>query len=755
MNRKISLSIEDIYIKYAGEAFGATGSHNALTLRMIFGSAWDGTAKTAYFTDALGSASVSIVLGLDKLVGGAYEVDVPSEALKYAGEATVTIKGVLTSGDTTTKAITTAAGHFRVLDSELPESAGNAGTITPSDKEQLQAEIAGMETLFTTAKAAAEAAAANAKVSETNAKTSETAAASSASSAEASKTAAAESATTATAQASAADASAAKSAASQKAAQAAETNAKASEKAAAESQASAETAAASAQDSAAAAAKSAQTAQGASSAATNAASSANQSATAASGSASQAQASAAAAAQSAVSVDGINKTAQSWAVGGTGTRPGEDTDNAKYWAEQAQAVVGGDFATKVEAQGYVTAHNQDTTAHADIRAALAGKETAGAAATVQSNLTAHAGNTTVHVTAEQKTAWNGKASKPKACLVTLKSSGWDSGVKTQTVTVDGILADEATQRVLALPAVASAAAYRDAGICMTARETGTVTFSTKTVPSESLKVWVSWESVEDVTPPLASVAPQSGVNYTAGLSGLEASDVTAFAQAISNCSDVTNETTAVYVDHGDVHRKISVGDQVTLPLNGTNYAFDVIGFNHDELTTPTAYGAATVTGKAGITFQMHDLFNPYFAMNDSMTNNGGWKSSKMRTSTMVTMKGYLPSAWQAAIKPVNKASGTGGGSSSGTETVSDSCFLLAEVEIFGKTRYSVTGEGTQYAYYKAGNSKVKNKNGSAYVWVERSPHSGESGTFCGVTHGGNADYGKANNSFGVAFGFCV
>lgn len=439
MNRIISLSVEDMYIKYTGEAFGATGSHNAVTLRMTFGPAWEGTAKTAYFTDALGNTSVALVLGLDTLVDGAYEVDVPSEALKTAGVATITIKGVLVSGETTTKAITTAAGHFRVLDSELPESAGNAGTITPSDKDQLQAEIAGLENLFTTAKAAAEAAAANAKVSETNAKASETAAASSASSAEASKTAAAESSATATAQASAASGSATSATAAQKAASASESAAKASETAAKAAQTGAETAAASARGSAAAAAKSAQTAQGASSTATNAASSAVQSATAASGSASQAQASASAAAKSAASVDGINKTAQSWAVGGTGTRPGEDTDNAKYWAKQAQAVVGGDFATKVEAQGYVTAHNQsadahadirkalngkeasgtaaaavtahnkDTAAHQDIRNALADKETAGAAAAVQSNLTAHAGNTTVHVTAEQKTTWDGKA----------------------------------------------------------------------------------------------------------------------------------------------------------------------------------------------------------------------------------------------------------------------------------------------------------------------------------------------------------
>lgn len=271
MNRIISLSVEDMYIKYTGEAFGATGSHNAVTLRMTFGPAWEGTAKTAYFTDALGNTSVALVLGLDTLVDGAYEVDVPSEALKAAGVATITIKGVLVSGETTTKAITTAAGHFRVLDSELPDSAGNAGTITPSEKDQLQAEIDGLETLFTTAKAAAEAAAANAKASETNAKASETAA---------------------------------------------------------------------------------------------------------SGSASQASAAAAAAAQSAASVDGINKTAQSWAVGGTGTRPGEDTDNAKYWAKKAQAVVGGDFATKVEAQGYVTAHNESNAAHLDIREALSDKAAA-------------------------------------------------------------------------------------------------------------------------------------------------------------------------------------------------------------------------------------------------------------------------------------------------------------------------------------------------------------------------------------------
>ena len=445
MNRIISLSVEDMYIKYTGEAFGATGSHNAVTLRMTFGPAWEGTAKTAYFTDALGNTSVALVLGLNTLVDGAYEVDVPSEALKYAGEATVTIKGVLTSGDTTTKAITTAAGHFRVLDSELPDSAGNAGTITPSDKDQLQAEIAGLENLFTTAKAAAEAAAANAKVSETSAKASETAAASSASSAEASKTAAAESAATVTAQASAADASAAKAAASQKAASASESAAKASETAAKAAQTGAETAKSNAKDSATAAEGAARSASGAAIAASGSASDAHASATAASSSASQAQASAAAAAQSAASVDGINKTAQSWAVGGTGTREGEDTNNAKYWAEQAQAVVGGDFATKVEAQGYVTAHNQSAEAHADIRKALNGKEASGTAAAA---VTAHNKDIAAHADIREAVS---KAGKQFIINGTLTGDATFSVDKTRTEVKDAVQANRAVIMRMSLP----------------------------------------------------------------------------------------------------------------------------------------------------------------------------------------------------------------------------------------------------------------------------------------------------------------
>lgn len=40
-------------------------------------------------------------------------------------------------------------------------------------------------------------------------------------------------------------------------------------------------------------------------------------------------------------------------------------NNAKYYSQQAQEVVGGDFATKTEAQGYVSEHNVSAEAHAE------------------------------------------------------------------------------------------------------------------------------------------------------------------------------------------------------------------------------------------------------------------------------------------------------------------------------------------------------------------------------------------------------
>lgn len=72
-------------------------------------------------------------------------------------------------------------------------------------------------------------------------------------------------------------------------------------------------------------------------------------ATEAGNSATQAETSATNASNSAVSSSNSSVLAQSWAVGGTGTREGEDADNAKYYAEQAKAVSKVDIATTEKA----------------------------------------------------------------------------------------------------------------------------------------------------------------------------------------------------------------------------------------------------------------------------------------------------------------------------------------------------------------------------------------------------------------------
>ena len=113
----------------------------------------------------------------------------------------------------------------------------------------------------------------------------------------------------------------------------------------------------------------------------------------------------------------------------------------------------------------------------------------------------------------------------------------------------------------------------------------------------------------------------------------------------------------------------------------------------------------------------------------------------------------MPAEVKAAIKEVQKKTSAGSQSSS-IQTTNDKLFLLSEIEIFGSTTYSFAGEGTQYDYYKAGNSKVKNRSGSANTWWERSPGSSDSTHFCSVGSNGNADAGSAGYSYGVAFGFC-
>lgn len=108
----------------------------------------------------------------------------------------------------------------------------------------------------------------------------------------------------------------------------------------------------------------------------------------------------------------------------------------------------------------------------------------------------------------------------------------------------------------------------------------------------------------------------------------------------------------------------------------------------------------------------------------------------------------------------NTANG-GGSTASYITATTDYFFLLSEFEVFGSISYGNTNEKNkqaQYAYYSAGNSKIKYKhNGTstaAYWWL-RSPYASGSDNFVFVNADGTVASDSARYSLGFAPGFCV
>ena len=189
-----------------------------------------------------------------------------------------------------------------------------------------------------------------------------------------------------------------------------------------------------------------------------------------------------------------------------------------------------------------------------------------------------------------------------------------------------------------------------------------------------------------------------------------------------------------------------VADQKPMTINGVDYLIDIIGKNHDDY--------ADGSGKAPLTFQLHDCYQTSYAMNTSKTKVNSWGKSDMRLTRLPDIFALMPTEVQSGIREVNKLTSSGSRSPN-IKTTADKLFLLSEIEIFGSTTYSFPGEGTQYDYYMAGNSRVKNYYGIGnHPWWERSPQNNTPYNFCNVTSNGDPSNKPQTNKFGVAFGFC-
>lgn len=360
--RIIPLAVDDEHVKGSGVNVGAAGSHDAVVLELRFSQLWRGLTKRITWLDALAEASaVTLLTAAQAVDEDTYRVTVPATPLAYAGRMSMTISGVYVNAETgkeTVKAVTEAA-FFRVMDSYL--NAATQSDIDPTLADQLQAEIDALLDVILDARAAAKDAEAwavgqieGADVGSddarhhNNAKWYAQAARDYAGTASGAATDAQEAADKASEYADDAEESKNSAAGAAEAAGLSAAAASRSEYNASEHESAASLYSQSSANNAQAAILAKNAAEIARRTAEEAAQQTEADKDDADASAQAATIAEENARGYAADLDAARLLAESYTHGGTGTREGEDTDNAYYYKEQAREIAGGDFVTHTE-----------------------------------------------------------------------------------------------------------------------------------------------------------------------------------------------------------------------------------------------------------------------------------------------------------------------------------------------------------------------------------------------------------------------
>lgn len=167
------------------------------------------------------------------------------------------------------------------------------------------------------------------------------------------------------------------------------------------------------------------------------------------------------------------------------------------------------------------------------------------------------------------------------------------------------------------------------------------------------------------------------------------------------------------------------------------------------LLTPTESGRTTCSFVVGL----KDCLKEEDKINREDTNQGGWESSDIREWCNDGFAQSIPQSLQPIFKNfVNSTYADG----KIVETT-DLFALPAEVEVYGSTKYSAQGEGTQFELYKNPLNRIKCIGSGGYqaIWWERSPYSSNSTFFCSVYSNGNAITITASYTHGLAPFGCI
>lgn len=491
---------------------------------------------------------------------------------------------------------------------------------------------------------------------------------------------------------------------------------------------------------------------------------------------------------------------KSYAVGGTGTRDGEDTDNAKYYAEQAKN------ASDVGALSEIVEnHISDKIVHMtesehDVVSKLGessegsltynGSEIKPSVATTESTGVVKPDGTTITIDEDGTLHGANTYELPKATTEVL--GGIKPDGKTTFVNEEGVLsAKGGGATITPKPTVNPQIKNDDTKVIITWEDpTDTViegsTFSkwagTKLVMKESgyptspddgtLLVDNTTRDKYKTTGfeksgltndkqyyfALFPYSTDGVYNYDSGNRLLgEPTELKIVTFADGTDAEIAKMIQAHYNDKINIADYWAVGDTRSVSLSAmsatgvgeSHRAQDVqfvIGdFEHDDLTTP-------INGhsKAAVTLLQKDcLMDASNASNpvngEHNTENGYMNSTHTNTGGWkdCARRTWCNNVYFKALPTIWQSmvktvnkKTSVGREQSTIETVQDKIFLAAEIEIFGSTTYSYAGEGTQYQYYK-----------NAIANIYKMPKWDSS-------HVSNRYYERSPSNISENFGFC-
>ncbi len=209
------------------------------------------------------------------------------------------------------------------------------------------------------------------------------------------------------------------------------------------------------------------------------------------------------------------------------------------------------------------------------------------------------------------------------------------------------------------------------------------------------------------------------------------------------------------VKNGDIHN-YNVGDTKEIDLG--SYGKHTIRIAN--LSTPSECSTSGFSQTAcGFVLEFQDIITTR-VMNDTMTNDGGWPASSMRTFVNADIYNALPNDLKNGIIDTYVVSSRDTVSSSNFVST-DKLYFLETKEIYIDTLYGTVNDSTRTLDYYINNNvsinnysgAIKNYGTSPAIWWTRSANNNGNFIFCHINKIGNygSDIANAVNGISPAF----